>query len=245
MIDLSAMRAVSIDAPDRTARVGPGALLADFDRAAQAHGLATPLGINSTTGVAGLTLGGGFGWLTRRYGMTIDNLLAATVVTADGEVRVASATSRARSVLGVARRRRQLRRRHLVRVSVCTRSAARSTPASSSTRSRRRDAYCARGAISPRDAPDELSVWARAAQGAAAAVPSRIGARNRGRRARARLQRRRCRGTARRRAGRCNSASRSRSALMPTPYAGFQTAFDPLLTPGPSQLLEVEQLQRR
>ncbi len=93
MIDLSGMRAVSVDARKRTARVGPGALLADFDRATQAHGLATPLGINSTTGVAGLTLGGGFGWLTRHHGLTIDNLLAATVVTADGEVRVASPTS--------------------------------------------------------------------------------------------------------------------------------------------------------
>ena len=93
MIDLSGMRAVSIDAAKRVARVDPGALLADFDREAQAHGLATPLGINSTTGVAGLTLGGGFGWLSRRHGMTVDNLLSATVVTADGEVHTASAAS--------------------------------------------------------------------------------------------------------------------------------------------------------
>jgi FAD/FMN-containing dehydrogenase len=93
MLDLSQMRTVSIDAAKRTARVSAGALLGDLDRESQAHGLATPLGINSTTGVAGLTLGGGFGWLTRRYGMTIDNLLSATVVTADGSVRMASATS--------------------------------------------------------------------------------------------------------------------------------------------------------
>ena len=93
MLDLSGMRTIRIDVATRRAHVGAGALLADFDREAQAHGLATPLGINSTTGVAGLTLGGGFGWLTRRHGLTIDNLLGATVVTADGAVRVASATS--------------------------------------------------------------------------------------------------------------------------------------------------------
>jgi FAD/FMN-containing dehydrogenase len=83
-IDLSEMRTVHIDPRARRAHVSPGATLADLDHEAQVFGLATPLGINSTTGVAGLTLGGGFGWLTRRFGLTIDNLVAADVVTADG-----------------------------------------------------------------------------------------------------------------------------------------------------------------
>ncbi|MFA9416844.1 FAD-binding oxidoreductase [Natrinema sp. HArc-T2] len=90
MLDLSAMRSVRVDPEEQTARVEPGATLADFDHEAQAFGLATPLGINSTTGVAGLTLGGGFGWLTRRYGMTVDNLRSVDIVTADGELRHAS-----------------------------------------------------------------------------------------------------------------------------------------------------------
>jgi FAD/FMN-containing dehydrogenase len=83
-IDLSTMKNVRIDAQQRRAYVEPGATLGDFDTAAQVHGLATPVGVNSTTGIAGLTLGGGFGWLTRKYGMTIDNLVSTEVITADG-----------------------------------------------------------------------------------------------------------------------------------------------------------------
>jgi FAD/FMN-containing dehydrogenase len=95
MIDLSPMKQVVVDAPGRTAEVQPGVTLAEFDAAAQKHGLAVPLGINSTTGVAGLTLGGGFGWLTRKFGFTVDNLIAADIVTADGALRRASGTDHA------------------------------------------------------------------------------------------------------------------------------------------------------
>jgi FAD/FMN-containing dehydrogenase len=90
MIDLSPMTGVSVDVRQRRALVDPGATLHHLDSATQVHGLATPVGINSTTGIGGLTLGGGFGWLTRKYGMTIDNLLSADVVLADGSRRHAS-----------------------------------------------------------------------------------------------------------------------------------------------------------
>jgi len=91
VIDLSGMNSVHVDPGERRAYVEPGATLGDVDHEAQAFGLATSLGINSTTGVAGLTLGGGFGWLTRKHGLTVDNLVAAEVITADGQRVRASA----------------------------------------------------------------------------------------------------------------------------------------------------------
>lgn len=92
VVDLSAMKQTSVDPDSRLAMVQGGATLGDMDAATQAHGLATPLGINSTTGVAGLTLGGGFGWLSRKFGMTVDNLESAQVVLADGSLVQASET---------------------------------------------------------------------------------------------------------------------------------------------------------
>jgi FAD/FMN-containing dehydrogenase len=94
-VDLSQMRTVHVDLDTGTARVQPGATLGDVDAATLPHGLAIPVGINSTTGIAGLTLGGGFGWLSRKYGLTIDSLLSADVVTADGRQLTASETENA------------------------------------------------------------------------------------------------------------------------------------------------------
>jgi len=91
MLDLSLMRGVWVDPATRTARVEAGSLLSDVDRETQAHGLATVLGFVSATGVAGLTLGGGFGYLTRRFGWTSDNVLSLDMVTADGRTVHASA----------------------------------------------------------------------------------------------------------------------------------------------------------
>jgi FAD/FMN-containing dehydrogenase len=91
VIDLSRMKGVAIDPDKRVARVDGGCTWGDFDRAAHAFGLATPGGIISTTGVSGLTLGGGFGHLTRRFGLACDNVLAADIVTADARVLRASA----------------------------------------------------------------------------------------------------------------------------------------------------------
>jgi FAD/FMN-containing dehydrogenase len=90
VIDLSPMRRVTVDTAARTATVEPGATWADFDSATAAHGLASTGGLISTTGVAGLTLGGGIGWLQRKYGLSCDNLVAADVVTAAGRLVQAS-----------------------------------------------------------------------------------------------------------------------------------------------------------
>jgi FAD/FMN-containing dehydrogenase len=91
-LDMSAFRDVVVNAEARTARVGAGCLLGDVDRATQEHGLAGPLGFVSATGVAGLTLGGGFGYLTRRFGWTVDRLEEVEIVLADGTVQRTSRT---------------------------------------------------------------------------------------------------------------------------------------------------------
>jgi FAD/FMN-containing dehydrogenase len=95
VIDVSRMKRIDVDPVRRVARAQAGLNLGEFDAATQAHGLATTMGVNADTGIAGLTLGGGFGKLGRKYGLSCDNLIAAEIVTADGRLLYASAKENA------------------------------------------------------------------------------------------------------------------------------------------------------
>ncbi len=101
VVDLSALKSIEVDPEARTVRAQPGLLWGEFDRETQAFGLATTGGIVTHTGIAGLTLGGGIGWLMRRHGLTSDNLYAADVVTADGQVLRASESENADLLWGI------------------------------------------------------------------------------------------------------------------------------------------------
>jgi FAD/FMN-containing dehydrogenase len=95
MIDLSPMKGIRVDPTRRTVRAEAGLTWGEFDRETQAFGLATTGGQISSTGIAGLTLGGGLGWLHRAFGLVVDNLLSVDIVTADGRLLIASATENA------------------------------------------------------------------------------------------------------------------------------------------------------
>ena len=116
VIDLSPLKDVDVDPQARTVRVGGGCTWGEVDRATNEHGLATPSGIISTTGVGGLTLGGGIGHLTRKCGLTIDNLLEARARAGKRRACPRERRGEPGSVLGDQGRRRQLRRRHVVRL---------------------------------------------------------------------------------------------------------------------------------
>lgn len=92
MIDLSGMKGIRVDPAKRAVRAEPGLILGEFDRETQAFGLATTMGVISRTGISGLTLGGGLGWLARKYALACDNLISVDVITADGRLLIASAT---------------------------------------------------------------------------------------------------------------------------------------------------------
>lgn len=230
LIDLSAMNSVQVDPDARIAVAGPGATLGDLDHETQAYGLAVPVGINSTTGVGGLTLGGGFGWLSRKYGLTVDNLLAAEVVTAEGErIRCDAnshgdmfwATCGGGGNFGIVTSFEF--RLHPVGPEVMSGPAVFPFDQATSVLKAYRD-FCA-------DCPDELTVWAviRDAPPLPFLDPDVHGSRvliivalyngdmTEGEKALAPLR---------------QLGSPIADGFAPHPFVGFQQAFDPLLTPG-------------
>ena len=116
VIDLSGMKGIHVDAKNHSARVQGGATLGDVDRETHVFGLAVPAGVISKTGIAGLTLGGGVGWLVRKYGLTCDNVLSFDIVTADGKPRVASANENEDLFWALTGRRWQFRGSHFIRI---------------------------------------------------------------------------------------------------------------------------------
>ena len=172
LIDLSPMRSVHVDSTERTARVEPGVTLGEFDREAQSFGLATPLGINSTTGVAGLTLGGGFGWLSRKFGLTVDNLISADVVTADGGLRPRKRDGEPGPVLGASAAAAAISawstsfefKLHPVGPELVSGLIVHPFARARELLAGYREVAAA--------APDELTIWVVIAQGAATAVPA-------------------------------------------------------------------------
>ena len=125
VIDLSPMRRVTVDPERHTAKVQGGAIWREVDAVTQPYGLAAPAGLVSETGVAGLTLGGGIGWLRRKYGLSCDNLMAAELVTADGRMVQGVPGREPGPSLGAPRRRRQLRGGDHIRVPAVARRPGR------------------------------------------------------------------------------------------------------------------------
>ena len=231
VIDLSQMKSVKVDVERNRLRVAPGATLADIDAETRKYNLVLPTGINSTTGIAGLTLGGGFGWITRKFGLTIDSLLTADVVTANGDVVRAS------------------KNEHPICSGHCAAAAAISASSrrlNSSFIRCRRKSWQVSSSIRLSDAekllseyrrivmtlPDELTCWVVMRQapplpflpeewhGKGVLVFAMVycGDIAKGEKATAELAR--------------DSASRSSMWSGPVPFADWQQAFDPLLTPG-------------
>ena len=116
VIDLSPMNGIRVDPERGTVRADGGVTIGELDHETQAFGLAVPMGVVTATGIAGLTLGGGLGWLRRRHGLSCDNLISADLVTADGHLVTARRAAQPGVVVGPAGRWRELRRGHLLRV---------------------------------------------------------------------------------------------------------------------------------